>query len=86
MPTGFAYMAKLITVGGLASTTGTSGSTEPTWPVVADGSGTVPPDGDITWIAIPLVKRLKSLKITVRYLDVSSDQMRQVTIIQSLID
>ncbi len=70
--------------------TGQSAATEPTpWPAA---TGIAVTDNELTWTAvynpagILAVKRLKSLKITIRYLDVSSDQMRQVTIIQSLID
>jgi len=43
-------------------------------------------DNTVTWQAIYNSKRLKSIKITIRYLDVTSDQMRQVTLIQSLLE
>jgi hypothetical protein len=81
---GLAYRANSITIAGSPSNTGASGGSEPAWStVVGDPTG---PDGDITWQTIPNVKRIKSLKITIRYLDVSTDQMRQVTLIQSLLD
>jgi hypothetical protein len=87
-PNGRAYRAVAIDSGGSSVFSGTSGSSEPAWdPTVgnttsdSDGAGTT-----ITWQTIPNIKRLKSLKITIRYLDVTSDQMRQVTLIQSLLD
>ncbi len=59
---------------------------EPNWTAAPQvGNSFTDVDG-LTWTAIPNIKRLKSLKITVRYLDPTSDQMRQVTLIQSLLD
>ncbi|MFO0919081.1 MAG: hypothetical protein U0872_12300 [Planctomycetaceae bacterium] len=87
--TGFAYKATNILSGGVSSNTGTSAGSEPTTWDTTVGNTTldaIDVNNVITWTTIPLVKRLKSLKITIRYLDVSSDQMRQVTIIQSLMD
>lgn len=76
-PNGLAYQVTSVTGGS------TSGASEPSWltPV-----GTDVVDNEVTWTAIPNIKRLKSLKITIRYLDVTSDQMRQVTLIQSLLE
>lgn len=68
--------------------TGGNSTVEPTWPTVPDplvNQRFTDADG-LQWIAIANIKRVKSLKITVRYLDVSSDQMRQVSLIQSLVD
>lgn len=69
---------------------GRSGMTEPTpWPAA---SGAAVGDNEITWTTVYnpagifAVKRLRSLKITIRYLDVTSDQMRQLTLIRSLMD
>ena len=56
---------------------------EPAWPNIV---GANVPDGSAVWQAVYNLKRVKSLKITLRYLDVTSDQMRQVTLIQSLLD
>ncbi len=90
-PNGFAYFANSIVDG----TTGTninsaqSAATEPTWSTIY-GNQTLDTDTTnnttISWTTVPTTKRLKSLKITIRYLDVTSDQMRQVTLIQSLLN
>lgn len=64
---------------------GGTSNTEPNWSSAPNVGDTVTADG-LTWTAIANIKRLKSLKITVRYLDPTSDQMRQVTLIQSLMD
>jgi hypothetical protein len=64
---------------------GTSGGSEPSWPLLSQDS-TFVIDGGVTWQPIYNLQALKAIKITIRYLDVSSDQMRQVTLIQSLVD
>lgn len=62
---------------------GTSDVGEPAWSRI-DGATFI--DGSVVWQAVLNLKRLKSMKITIRYYDVSSDQMRQVTLIKSLLD
>jgi prepilin-type N-terminal cleavage/methylation domain-containing protein len=74
---------------------GTSGSSEPFWPAISNFNfyeQDVSTSNYPLWTAVydpkgvDFIKRLRSLKITIRYLDVSSDQMRQVTLIKSLMD
>ncbi|MGE4000407.1 MAG: type II secretion system protein J [Planctomycetaceae bacterium] len=56
----------------------TSGPTEPAWPAVA---GEEVQDEEIRWRAINNTIGLQAMQITVRFLDPTSQQMRQVTII-----
>lgn len=69
---------------------GGNSPTEPDWtqaPLVGQRMYQDPADTtSLQFVAIPNIKRVRSLKITVRYLDVSSDQMRQVSLIQSLMN
>lgn len=59
------------------------GVSNPTWPRTA-GSRVL--DGDLVWEAVDNWKPLRALQITVRFLDVTSGQMRQSTLVHSLID
>lgn len=67
----------------VCTTAGTGGTTEPIWPT---NTGQYVQDGTAVLQAVYNLKPVKSLKITVRYLDATSDQMRQVTLIQSLMN
>jgi prepilin-type N-terminal cleavage/methylation domain-containing protein len=90
-PNGFAYFVTAIVddISGTNINTAFAGATEPTWDTTYGGltsDTNTTNNTTITWTTVPTTKRLKSLKITIRYLDVTSDQMRQVTLIQSLLD
>lgn len=65
---------------------GTSDNTvprEPTWPRVDSVKVS---DGTVVWQAVDNRKPLKAIKIEVRFIDPSTQQMRQLTLIQSLVD
>jgi type II secretory pathway pseudopilin PulG len=89
-PNGLAYEATAIVDNstGASLNYAQSGASEPSTWNTTYGGATFDDNSTatITWTTIPTTKRLKSLKITIRYLDVTSDQMRQVTLIQSLLD
>lgn len=59
------------------------GTNEPTWPRTAGGRVL---DGDLVWEAVDNWKPLRALQITVRFFDVTSNQMRQNTFVHSLVD
>ena len=56
---------------------------EPGWPKV---DGLTVADNAIVWQAVDNRKPLKAIKIEIRFVDPSTQQMRQLTIIQSLVD
>ena len=64
-------------------TTGTPGTTEPVWPKAA---GLTVNDGGVTWLSVDNRKPLRAIRIQVRFLDINSQQLRQLTIVQSLVD
>jgi len=66
------------------STSTNSGAAQPTWQRAAgltslDGNGAI-------WQAVDNRKPLKAIKLEIRFVDPSTQQMRQLTIIQSLVD
>lgn len=60
-----------------------SSDTEPVWPKAA---GLTYEDNAIVWQAVDNRKPLRAIKIEVRFVDPSTQQMRQLTLIQSLVD
>jgi prepilin-type N-terminal cleavage/methylation domain-containing protein len=70
---------------------GTSGPTEPPWDKTTDYAKypEVPTNPMLTgayWIALPNLVAVKSLRIQIRYLDISSGLVKDLTLIQSLRD
>lgn len=61
----------------------TTGGTEPAWPTSA---GVRVIDNECVWEAVDNWRPLKAIQITVRFFDIPSDQMRQVTIVHNLVD
>lgn len=59
-------------------------TTDPTWPLKAGAK--VMDNGILIWQAVDNRKPLKAFKIEIRFLDVSTQQMRQMTMIHSLVD
>lgn len=92
-PFGYGYYFRLVQ-------SGVAGNAAPNWQArpgarisddhFVDGSGAdVPPPPGVTsavWQAVPNLRPLKAVRITVRFVDSSSGQMRQNTIIHSLVD
>ena len=60
-----------------------TGATEPTWPSAIGGRVV---DNLIVWEAFENWKPLKAIQITIRFLDTTSQQMRQLTIEHSFVD
>lgn len=56
---------------------------EPAWPQI---DGLTIADNGVIWQAVDNRKALKAVKISIRYRDSSTQQMRQLTLIQSLVD
>lgn len=87
-PFGYGYYFKVVQAGD-------SADQAPNWQA-RDGalmtddqyiSGTVPAGvTPVVWQAVPNLRPLKAIRITVRFVDPSSKQMRQSTIIHSLVD
>lgn len=67
----------------VAETAGTSGNQEPVWPRIP---GLRVTDGDLMWQAVDNRKPLRAIQITLRFLDPSTQQLRNLTIQQSLAD
>lgn len=94
-PAGYPFYYRLIAVdkppknskakgkgGGLLGNN-SSGDEEPVWPRIA---GLIVEDNALSWQAVDNRKPLKAIKIEIRFVDTSTQQMRQLTIIQSLVD
>lgn len=68
---------------------GTSSSIEPTWNAIEWAKTTEPPTGMVsgpTWEAVPNLIPVRALQIKIRYLDVSSGLLKDLTLIESLCD
>jgi hypothetical protein len=87
-PFGYGYYYKLVR-------SGVAANGPPNWQarpgaLITDNNfvGGPPPPGIVSavWQAVPNLRPLKSVRITVRFVDPSSKQMRQSTIIHSLVD
>jgi len=90
-PDGFPFYYRLISVDkpptkgkgtGLLGAN-SSGDTEPIWPHAAELQIE---DNALTWQAVDNRKPLKAVKLEVRFMDASTQQLRQLTIIHSLVD
>lgn len=68
----------------LASSTSNTGATAPSWPLVA--GLTVSDANGAVWQAVDNRKPLKAIKLEIRFVDPTTQQMRQLTIIHSLVD
>lgn len=66
-----------------------TGASAPNWPTAA-GQRVVDADtsglNGVIWEAVDNWRPLKAIQITVRFFDIPSDQMRQVTIVHNLVD
>lgn len=87
-PTKLPYGAPFVYRCVVPGTSAGSGSTtdylvEPAWPK-ADGMTVT--DGTVVWEAVENRKPLKAVKITIRFIDPSTQQMRQLSIVHSLVD
>lgn len=69
------------TIGGGPYTT--DAANEPIWPAAVGGRVQ---DGTVFWEAIENWKPLRAIQITIRFLDTTSQLMRQITIVHSLVD
>jgi prepilin-type N-terminal cleavage/methylation domain-containing protein len=69
----------------ISSGTSTNIVQEPTWPKI-DSVKIGEPGSTVVWQAVENRKPLKAIKIEVRFIDPSTQQMRQLTLIQSLVD
>ena len=65
------------------SPSSTSGASDPSWQRIA---GLKTPDNEVEWQAVDNRRPLKAIKIELRFVDTSTQQMRQLTLIQSLTD
>ena len=65
----------------------TSGASEPVWPKAA-GLTIIDSNGSDTlvWQAVDNRKPLKAIKLEIRFIDPSTQQMRQLTLVHSLVD
>ncbi len=62
---------------------GTSSASEPVWPTVERQSVG---DSNLIWQAVDNRKPLRAIKLEIRFVDPSTQQMRQLTIIHSLVE
>jgi prepilin-type N-terminal cleavage/methylation domain-containing protein len=65
------------------ATSGTSGAIEPNWPTEP---GTRFYDGNVLWVVRSNVRRLRAIRVRVRFLHEASGKMRQLSLVHSLTD
>jgi prepilin-type N-terminal cleavage/methylation domain-containing protein len=88
LPFGAPFVYRCVVAGTSAGTgSSTDYLSEPVWPkvdgmTITDGV----PGNAVTWEVVDNRKPLKAIKITVRFVDPSTQQMRQLTIVHSLVD
>ena len=84
MPYGWPFFYRCIQGGtSLSGPAANTYSAEPQWPLV---EGLTVTDGPVVWQAVDNRKPLKAIKIEIRFVDPSTQQMRQLTIIHSFVD
>jgi len=87
LPFGQPFFYRCIRTGRSAGVNSTDYLAEPTW-TRADGLTVI--DGNVNngviWQAVDNRKPLKAIRITVRFLDTSTQQLRQLSILHSLVD
>ena len=82
LPYGLPYYYRCVGTTGMAKSA-LLPANEPSWPRI-DGLRVI--DNEVTWQAVENRKPLKAIKLEIRFVDTSTQQMRQLTIIQSLVD
>ena len=88
LPYGYPFVYRCIYAGKSGGTNDNSPTStdylfEPNWPR-ADGLTVV--DGGVIWQAVDNRKPLKAIRIQIRFLDTATQQLRQLTILHSLVD
>jgi hypothetical protein len=83
LPYGAPFYYRCVQPGTSANSATFPYNNEPSWPQVA---GITVVDNGVIWQAIDNRIPLKAIQIQIRYLDTSSQQLRQLTIVQSLVD
>lgn len=86
LPRNTRFFYRMVGFNGTSGPTALSGANltnQPTWPTAA-GARVV--DNECVWEAVDNWRPLKAIQITVRFFDIPSDQMRQVTIVHNLVD
>ncbi|MEK6261745.1 MAG: type II secretion system protein [Planctomycetota bacterium] len=82
LPYGLPFYYRCVGTTGMAKSALLAAS-EPSWPRI-DGLKVI--DNEVTWQAVENRRPLKAIKLEIRFVDTSTQQMRQLTIIQSLVD
>lgn len=82
LPYGLPFYYRCVGTTGMAKSAFLPAS-EPSWPRI---NGLRVVDNEVTWQAVENRKPLKAIKLEIRFVDTSTQQMRQLTIVQSLVD